>query len=446
MSLDMADDADEENPVSKTISSTNPGKNDNISNVSKVRRYKLDQSGPWIVYIRSGDGKPLKQVTLSKLIYSRLPKGITRIEQVNAFKLRVTCSDAASANVLVESKFLGTCRLYVPAAEVETDGVVRLSVAEDVNDLVLYGRGVFDAPGVPDVQIVSAFRMKRRTGGESQSVNVDDVEMSEAVRVTFSGKLLPDRVVLFGLRMPVRVYRPMEMFCDKCLRTGHTQRFCDNAERCAKCSGQHLTTACSAEGILPTCVVCKGDHAGGRSACPVIVSANKRKLDLAKKRHFSSYAKAVKEIETQNSFDILSDSDDDVVVSEEQFPSLSSRGRKRRRLKETRGVHGGSSMKTVGQKFSTGEIKVATPSVSKDTTDSTTNNTGEREPKTKTKRSGQTSCSHILKIMLNQILTCLGLPKEWNAYFDKMIQSFTTFILPLLQSLITDMLGSNGSQ
>lgn len=311
------DDGDDVNMETSNVHSALP----------RVRQYPMGHTGPYIVYVRSSDGNGLKQVNVSKLIFDSCKPFVERIDHVNAYKMRVVFKNQQAANKAPLLECLKPFRVYVPASEVEVDGIVRLDPSEDAKDLEIYGRGMFDSLKLSDTKILEAYRVHRKEAGTSVPTNV--------VRVTFPGKVLPDRVVLDGLRIPVRLYRPLEMVCTRCLKTGHTEKMCVSKPRCGKCGEAHLTVGCRKEDDLPPeCVRCKRIHEPDQSKCPKVVAANQRRLLKAKQRHELSYAEAVRKMKQHakpnlsedNMYDALSESDE-----EEDYPSLLAPGTKRTR-------------------------------------------------------------------------------------------------------------------
>lgn len=59
--------------------------------------------------------------------------------------------------------------------------------------------------------------------------------------------------------------------CKKCQRFGHTQNSCGRAFRCVKCTGNHLTVACTktTKDLPATCVNCGEDHPANYRGCEV---------------------------------------------------------------------------------------------------------------------------------------------------------------------------------
>lgn len=267
----------------------------------RVRQYPSSHKGPFVVYLRSKDGERIKPLTTTKLLFSSFRQKLRNVEQVNAFKLRIICASRDAANELPTAPVLSNFRVYVPASEVETDGVISLELEEEIKEVVSAGRGVFNNSLIPDVKVLSVFRLSKNVPGED---NNPTRQPSTAVRVTFEGTLLPHRLLLGGLRIPIRLYHPLEMYCNKCHRTGHTQKYCTNQPKCSKCGEAHLTSSCTSTEPVKECVLCKTEHSNSRAACPKIKLADERKFNKAKKQQTVSYAEAVKHF-SPNSYMVL---------------------------------------------------------------------------------------------------------------------------------------------
>ena len=100
---------------------------DDGGTTSRVRQYPSDHSGPYIVFIREVDPKvQLKSVTLAKLLHAKY-KSITSVQAVSRVKVRVLLSNLSEANDLVKDVALKNYRAYLPAADVEIQGIAQLS-------------------------------------------------------------------------------------------------------------------------------------------------------------------------------------------------------------------------------------------------------------------------------------------------------------------------------
>ena len=192
---------------------------DMSENTMRHRTYPDGFKGPFHVYIRAAKDQPLKHIQLSKHLFGQFGKeDIGKITQMNNHKLRVEFLNAKSANSLVsdDDSNLAPYRVYIPAEQVEVEGIIRLSVGESESDLLTFGRGQFGEQGISEVRIIEVFRFQKVVRDDSG--NATGRAPTPLVRVTFPGNLLPRRVVLDGLLIPVEPYKRKAMFCENCLR------------------------------------------------------------------------------------------------------------------------------------------------------------------------------------------------------------------------------------
>lgn len=285
-----------------------------VQRTERIRVYPKGHKGPYHVYIRAGRSVTLKHINVSKYLFGKYGKDkIGKITQMNNHKIRVEFSSANDANLLSldDDPCLSPYRVYIPAEQVEIDGLIRLDVDEPIVDLVASGHGKFNSSALSDVPVLEAFRFEHVTR-DDQGVAMGKSPTS-VVRVTFSGQVLPERLVIDGLLLPVQVYKRKVMFCENCLRTGHTDKYCVIKSKCAKCGGEHVTKSCSAEAPEQKCHICgtQHDHAD-RQRCPKIVQANVKRAKTIRRKLNESYAEALKgSLSSPNIYDSLSSEDDE---------------------------------------------------------------------------------------------------------------------------------------
>lgn len=389
---------------------------DTVEKTNRIRQYPEGHKGPFIVYVRAKDGKGLKQMAVSKLIFDSCKPGVDRIDQVNAFKMRVVFKTAQAANQAPLMQCLEPYRVYIPASEVEVDGVIRLEPSEDEKDLEKFGRGVFDNIGLSEVKVLEAYRVGRKQG--------NDVIQTRVVRVTFPGKVLPDKVVLDGLRIPVRLYRPLEMVCTRCQRTGHTEKLCVSRPRCMKCGETHLTKDCSeTNDAAAVCVRCKQTHEAGRSKCPKVIAADERRLQKARQRYKTSYAEAAKETRNENRYSTLSESE------EEEFPDLVAPGTKRLRS-HNKGPHVQKRARP-GPEAETGtRRKVATERHGDKKKQP--NGIGFQKDRDNMNKEGEESFMHMIRALVLEVVESLKLPEPFTRVAVTFVSTFFDKFAPIL--------------
>ena len=286
----------------------------------RVRIYPAGHKGPYYVYIRATRETHLRHLALSKHLYGKHPKGaVLRITQMNNYKLRVEFSNAAAANNLVQctDDIFIPYRVYISAEQVEVEGVVYLSVEDCESDLLKYGTGQFREVKIPEVELIDVYRFQK-IQRDPNRVMIGKTP-TPLVRVTFPGSVLPSRVVLDGLLLPVQPYRKKAMLCENCLHTGHTKAFCVVKPKCAKCGSQHNTRDCQLKEKSNKCFVCGTNHnPEERSKCPKISQATTHKNQQMKKKLSLSYAEALKNyVQTSNEFELLSSDDEDLEETSE---------------------------------------------------------------------------------------------------------------------------------
>jgi hypothetical protein len=191
---------------------------------------------------------------------------------------------------MVQDKNLEMYKVYVPAEEVETRGVIRLST--DCDEMEVFNAdGKFSNPDLPLVNILDVYRIKRN-GTENPS---------NLVKVVFEGPCLPDFVV-FESNLVIRVqpYHKKVFFCTKCLSYGHSEAYCSrHVKKCQKCAGSHHESQCTA--AIVVCCHCKGPHLPGTKECPTLKRVQTKILKtqtIQLKNRYSELATTVED--TQN--------------------------------------------------------------------------------------------------------------------------------------------------
>ena len=198
---------------------------------SRVRQFPSNHIGPFTAFIRETDPNvQLKAVTLSKYIFSKY-KSVTSVQSVSRVKMRVILSNLSEANMLVKDVTFKNYRAYLPAEEVEIQGIAQLSPDCTNTECTKYGKGKFKHPDIPSIPILETFRISKKKDPTSET---SEVINTSYVRVTFPGKVIPDYVKLFGLLIRVKLNTRKAMFCDNCLQLNHT--YCCNRPVSGRCT------------------------------------------------------------------------------------------------------------------------------------------------------------------------------------------------------------------
>lgn len=284
-----------------------------VETCKRIRQYPRNHPGPYTVYIRSHT-EAVCHLTVARYLFNTYNAGISTCKEVSQYKLRVECNTVDLANRLPFDKKLSKFRVYVPASEVECEGVINFSQNYDVNELLsdeCYG---LNLEKDSKINILETFRMNTKRIEENSKEK--SFIPSKLIRVTFEGKLLPNYVVINCLRIPVRPFIKNPMFCTNCNEyKGHTSKFCNKKLSCFKCGNQHATKDCESSESTVTCPTCKTEHTNDLEHCPKYKKVTENKQ--AKIRAAAKYAQRQLRQVTQvhNSFDVL---------NEEEFPTFES--------------------------------------------------------------------------------------------------------------------------
>lgn len=230
-----------------------------------VRQFYAGYAGILEVWIRSSDGMKLQSIPIQKFMNERYKSVASIIPDRD--KISVIFGDPTEANAFVRDKIFPGTFITIPSkCIVDVDGAIRaddLVGLDDVNDLVEMGEGVFGAAGLRPCRILNAVQVSRTAGDNAQRV------LSNTVKVTFEGNIMPKYVSINNLRIPTRLFHKSPMFCDKCQTHGHTSKFCRRKHICARCNSNHSTVDCSNPAVNKSlCPRCAKEHHNSRSACP----------------------------------------------------------------------------------------------------------------------------------------------------------------------------------
>lgn len=257
----------------------------------RIRVYHKNAKGPYFVYIRQRvGGQAIHSVIVSKLL-TRKYKSIVALKVVVKEKMRVEFTDLNEANELpLDKDFAKDYHVYIQASSVEIQGVIPFSIHEDLKAIQESGVGRIKAKMTESIDIVEVKRLHKyvKTNVEEKAVPIN------FVRITFAGHILPEIVEINKLLIPVRFFEENVLFCKKCLKYNHSEKFCysDN-KRCGHCGDFHGSEDnCRVDAF--TCPNCKGTFPTVQHRCPIQSVIQSRKNERAFKQHRMSYADTVK--------------------------------------------------------------------------------------------------------------------------------------------------------
>lgn len=273
---DESSDMDEDSPATNV-------------NRDRIRCFPISHPGPFVVSIREATIK-LSPIRFSLYINKKY-SSVTSIKQLPQ-KMKITLSHRGQANEIIADKTFENYKVYVPAAEVEIDGVVSFNDLCDIGNLKnlkKLGKGKFGNPEIKPVEILESKRLSK-ADPENKQVTI----ITNDIKVTFAGSILPNHILVEGLLIKVRPFHRKAMFCEKCLQFEHTSKYCHRKPKCARCEGNHSTTNCNMEGIDKTlCPYCSQKHAPNIDACSHFKDINSSFSMAEKSKRQSRYATAV---------------------------------------------------------------------------------------------------------------------------------------------------------
>lgn len=291
-----------------------------VEEQTRIRQYPVDHKGPYVVNIRAAN-VPLESKNIQKYIFNQY-KHVEKIEQVNVHKMRVTFaqkeinkestsqslkSAREEANELPKASVWNKkYRIYISEKYVEVKGIIAWPVNEEINDFVLC-EGKFNNSVIKPAKIVEAVRLKRKV----IEGNEEKLENTSAVIVSFEGVILPNKINMDGLLIPVREFKGKQMFCNKCKRYNHTEKYCNNKE------------VKLPENIK--CLQCKSDeHESGDAKCPKRKLIEKKTFQHEQQVRKKTIAELLRELDPNATMPY-----ENLNLNEKSFPILPGTSRKR---------------------------------------------------------------------------------------------------------------------
>lgn len=300
----------------------------------REREYPEGHKGPFVIFIKEKNS-PLSHITISQRLNEKFRGKIKSLVKVHRSKIRLEVSDRTIVGQVLKEPLLSGYHVYIPAENVEIDGLIYLEESADLNDIIKNGYGKFSHPNVPMVKVTNAYRFRRQ---KRQSQNSSpEYENTEAVRISFQGTALPRWLLIHNLLIPVKLYFPKLMSCKTCMGDHHTSKYCTTKNTCLKCKGNHTTSECPQK--TPWCPHCRKEVSHeSREDCDAFFARSRKLVNQAKQKSRKSYADAVRQtVPTANSFSRLmtNEEDDD---SDDHFDRQDETTNKRKKVTKTQNI------------------------------------------------------------------------------------------------------------
>lgn len=229
--------------------------------ILKPRDKKVKTTGIEM-YITCSEQMP-KLFALAKIFKTHGITNIEKIKFVNPFKIRVDVNTEESASKLENCQELidKSWRIHRAMEKNLSFGVIK-NVDIDMEDAEI----LKSITSPKNAELLSIYRLKRRC------IEDDGWKVCESVRLCFKGSLLPNHVMVDGMRIKVDPYVFPVSQCAKCWKLGHVTKRCPSSKViCPKCAGDHEN--CETKSYR--CVNCNGKHMAMMKTCPSFVKEKK---------------------------------------------------------------------------------------------------------------------------------------------------------------------------
>jgi hypothetical protein len=124
---------------------------------------------------------------------------------------------------------------------------------------------------------------------------------SGRTKVVFAGTVLPHYIEVDKCLLPVKIFYPAVMACEKCSNFNHTATYCKN--KCKKCKTGHKEKECPKKD--EACPYCSQLHAELRD-CSSFKALKEQQTEKSKRRIKTTYAQALAQATSSNPFVELS--------------------------------------------------------------------------------------------------------------------------------------------
>lgn len=251
--------------------------------IQDENKYLTSDKGPFFVVMEKEGinviniGKSLNKFNVRDILDLR-PRGKNRV--------RILFKTATAANNFMNMKINQndkSTKIYIPNMYIQSIGVIS-SVPTDISDEELQNNILAEC------KIIKIERITRWDRENNVAIP------TTSVKIWFRQTTLPNNVLLYLANVRVRHFIPNPILCRKCLRYGHTQKFCkDSKETCSNCANKH-----EGECNNPTnCKYCNTNHKTIDRRCPEYKKQQQIKKIMTLKK--VNYRQAIQEIDA-NSF------------------------------------------------------------------------------------------------------------------------------------------------
>ena len=181
--------------------------------------------------------------------------GINNIKPNGHKKVKVTFDSIFHANICLDSPLLVEHKLsaYIPSTLIFSHGVIKLDISFSEEDFWDGAKCV--VPMIGFKRIVT---------------NRDNIlTPTRIVEIKFLSTIIPKSLSIFNVYFDVSPSVRSPLQCNKCLRFGHTHKFCRSSPRCSHCGeSNHSINQCpTVQATDPRCLFCQKPHLATDRKC-----------------------------------------------------------------------------------------------------------------------------------------------------------------------------------
>jgi len=240
-----------------TISSTNATSFSTELQPNKPVTFGPNYTGPLHLIISSTVNQNignLHPVKLGKLFISNF-KGVTNVMPMGSHRVKISFNSINNANACLGSPWLqeNNYSATIPNSLIYSLGVIHLDLCVSDEDF---------REGLECCYEVVEFRRI--------SIKRDNIIVpTKLFEIKFLSPKLPDNLSIFKVLHVVSPSVRSPVQCMRCLRFGHTQKFCRSKQRCSHCGDfDHGIDTCDKRlTTSPQCVNCKLNHIASDRSC-----------------------------------------------------------------------------------------------------------------------------------------------------------------------------------
>jgi len=242
-------------PIHTTISSNDI----NMLSQRTQPTFSSDYIGPVMILVECidlnknlGNWHPIKAAKFFSTNFT----GITNIKPAGSKKIKISFDSISNGNLCLLSDALNEhgFTASIPSNLIYSFGIIKLDPDVSEDD---FRDGVQSS-----FPIVSFKRISIKKDG--------NIVPTRIVELKFLSPKLPQHITVYNMIFDVNPSIRSPVQCNRCLRYGHTQKFCRSDPRCGHCGGsKHSITDCpTIHASDPICLFCKLPHVATDRSCP----------------------------------------------------------------------------------------------------------------------------------------------------------------------------------